>query len=145
MSAVSKNVTPASSAASTTARVPASSTRPPKLLQPRPTTVTASGPRVVVRTSGDRTGSVPGRAEHTQPVFVRDLRDLGIAVAGRAQCIDEPRQPRDVAQRGRDQSAVEVGAERDVVDSHPLCEVVDVAHDLVEARLLRELPAVLAQ
>src|ERR1700760_2822317 len=38
MSAVSKNVTPASRAASTTARVPFRSTRRPKLLQPRPTT-----------------------------------------------------------------------------------------------------------
>src|SRR3954469_8658921 len=43
MSAVSNNVTSASSAASTTARVPSRSTRPPKLLQPRPTTET-SGP-----------------------------------------------------------------------------------------------------
>src|SRR3954463_14976979 len=43
MSAVSNNVTPASSAAATTARVPSRSTRPPKLLQPRPTTET-SGP-----------------------------------------------------------------------------------------------------
>src|SRR5919205_1951192 len=43
MSAVSKSVTPASSAASTTARVPSRSTRIPKLLQPRPTTET-SGP-----------------------------------------------------------------------------------------------------
>src|SRR5574340_815824 len=37
MSAVSRNVTPASSAAPTTARVPARSTLRPKLLQPRPT------------------------------------------------------------------------------------------------------------
>src|SRR5438105_14139185 len=43
MSAVSKNVTPTSSAASTTARVPTRSTRMPKLWQPRPTTET-SGP-----------------------------------------------------------------------------------------------------
>src|SRR6266496_3383089 len=44
MSAVSNSVTPASSAASTTARVPSRSTRPPKLLQPRPTTVTSGPP-----------------------------------------------------------------------------------------------------
>src|SRR5438046_322864 len=43
MSAVSSSVTPASSAASTTARVPSRSTRMPKLLQPRPTTE-ISGP-----------------------------------------------------------------------------------------------------
>src|SRR4051794_38408960 len=43
MSAVSKSVTPTSSAASTTTRVPARSTRIPKLLQPSPTTET-SGP-----------------------------------------------------------------------------------------------------
>src|ERR1700679_2656299 len=36
MSAVSRNVTPSSIAASTTARVPATSVRRPKLLQPRP-------------------------------------------------------------------------------------------------------------
>src|ERR671934_43166 len=43
MSAVSKSVMPASSAASTTARVASRSIRPPKLLQPSPTTET-SGP-----------------------------------------------------------------------------------------------------
>src|SRR5919204_92477 len=43
MSAVSKSVIPESSAAPTTARVPSRSTRPPKLLQPSPTTET-SGP-----------------------------------------------------------------------------------------------------
>src|SRR5262249_39938093 len=40
--AVSKKVTPASSAASTTARVPSRSSRPPKLLQPSPTRETPS-------------------------------------------------------------------------------------------------------
>src|SRR5256714_5380778 len=40
MSAVSRKVMPASSAASTTARVPSRSSLPPKLLQPRPTRVT---------------------------------------------------------------------------------------------------------
>src|SRR5947207_2520968 len=43
MSAVSKKLMPASREASTTTRVPSRSTRPPKLLQPSPTTVT-SGP-----------------------------------------------------------------------------------------------------
>src|ERR687884_1254002 len=54
MSAVSRSVTPASSAASTTARVPSRSTRPPKLLQPRPTTETSgpSAPSRRVRTGG---------------------------------------------------------------------------------------------
>src|SRR6266540_6020388 len=42
MSAVSNSVTPASSAASTTARVPSTSTRIPKLLQPSPTTETSA-------------------------------------------------------------------------------------------------------
>src|SRR5437762_1101450 len=50
MSAVSKNVTPASSAASTTARVPSRSTRRPKLLQPSPTTVACRLPRLFVST-----------------------------------------------------------------------------------------------
>src|SRR5215210_6386313 len=59
MSAVSSSVTPASRAASTTARVPARSTRMPKLLQPRPTTET-SGPSLPnrrVRMAGDARAS----------------------------------------------------------------------------------------
>jgi hypothetical protein len=44
MSAVSKKLLPASSAASTTRAVAASSMRIPKLLQPRPTTETRSEP-----------------------------------------------------------------------------------------------------
>src|SRR5207247_6469630 len=49
MSAVSKSVIPSSSAASTTARVPSRPTRPPKLLQPRPTTVTSGPPSPKLR------------------------------------------------------------------------------------------------
>src|ERR1051325_8086779 len=56
-SAVSKNVTPASSAASTTARVPSRSTRRPKLLQPRPTTDTLSPPSSRCGTSAMRAHS----------------------------------------------------------------------------------------
>src|SRR5918999_1885814 len=59
MSAVSRSVTPASRAASTTARVPSRSTRMPKLLQPRPTTET-SGPSLPnrrVRMAGDARAS----------------------------------------------------------------------------------------
>src|SRR5690349_19444410 len=48
MSAVSKSVTPTSSAASTTAVVSSRPMRPPKLLQPSPTTVT-SGPSLPSR------------------------------------------------------------------------------------------------
>src|SRR3954463_4579127 len=53
MSAVSKKSIPASSAASTTAVVAAWSMRPPKLLQPMPTTLTSSEPmrRVSMRLS----------------------------------------------------------------------------------------------
>src|SRR6476619_902740 len=59
MSAVSKSVIPASSAASTTARVPSRSTRMPKLLQPRPTTETSgpSLPKRRVRTTRDARAS----------------------------------------------------------------------------------------
>src|SRR5919202_519018 len=55
MSAVSSSVTPASSAASTTARVPSRSRRPPKLLQPIPTTETSgpSAPNRRVRIAAD--------------------------------------------------------------------------------------------
>jgi hypothetical protein len=54
-SAVSKNVTPASSAASITAREAGSSMRPPKLLQPSPTTLTSRlvAPSGRVRTRSD--------------------------------------------------------------------------------------------
>ena len=54
MSAVSKKLMPASSAASTTAAVSLRPMRMPKLLQPRPTTLTSSEP--IVRVS---TGSLP--------------------------------------------------------------------------------------
>src|ERR671937_57578 len=59
MSAVSISVTPASSAASTTARVPSRSTRMPKLLLPSPTTETSgpSAPKRRVRTSRDARAS----------------------------------------------------------------------------------------
>src|ERR671936_1332014 len=59
MSAVSKSVIPESIAASTTARAPSSPTRPPKLLQPRPTTETSgpSFPSRRVRIVGDASGS----------------------------------------------------------------------------------------
>src|SRR6185503_17965400 len=56
MSAVSKKVTPASSAASTTRRVPSSSTRRPKLLHPSPRTLTWSEPIVRVSISIDANG-----------------------------------------------------------------------------------------
>src|SRR5215218_6845897 len=60
MSAVSKNVMPASSAASITARVPARSRRRPKLLQPRPTTETVRSerPRRFCRMGG-QDGRIP--------------------------------------------------------------------------------------
>src|SRR5918911_5196860 len=55
MSAVSSSVTPASSAASTTARVPSRSRRIPKLLPPSPTTETSgpSAPKRRVRIAAD--------------------------------------------------------------------------------------------
>src|ERR671937_1688473 len=58
MSAVSISVTPASSAASTTARVPSSLTRPPKLLQPSPTreTLGPSFPKRRIRINRDASG-----------------------------------------------------------------------------------------
>lgn len=68
MSAVSKQVIPASSAASTTAAVAGPSRRVPKLLQPRPTAETSSEPmrRVFTlvyrsrRRSAVRSAGVPG-------------------------------------------------------------------------------------
>ena len=57
MSAVSKKLMPASSAASTTALVSARPIRMPKLLQPRPTTLTSSEPIVRVSTDALPPGS----------------------------------------------------------------------------------------
>src|SRR5471032_1604371 len=76
MSAVSRNVTPASSAASTTARVPASSTRRPKLLQPSPTTLTVSSlvPRRRVRMPG---GYRLAPMLHSEDFHVGDVTELG--------------------------------------------------------------------
>src|SRR5205085_4961511 len=60
MSAVSKNVMPCSSAASTTARVPSRSTRRPKLLQPSPIAGTSSPESPSGRFgSGVMLGSIP--------------------------------------------------------------------------------------
>ena len=117
MSAVSKNVTPASSAASTTARVPASSMRPPKLLQPRPTTVTS---RDRACASASRNGTERAYAQVASrtrnQLRVRDLRDGRVVVACAAQRVDELREAGDAAELGRHDGAVEIRAERDVVD-----------------------------
>src|SRR5688500_62572 len=60
MSAVSNSVTPSSRAASTTARVAASSIRPPKLLHPTPTSETVRLPMARVSMRLDvRCRSVP--------------------------------------------------------------------------------------
>src|SRR5580698_2627423 len=56
MSAVSKRVMPASSAAPTTESVSTGPRRPPKLLQPKPTTLTLSEPIVRVSTGHLRPG-----------------------------------------------------------------------------------------
>src|SRR5215217_89325 len=64
MSAVSKKVMPASSAASITARVPAWSSRRPKLLQPRPTTETLSSERP------SRFSRIPGQDGRSPTVCV---------------------------------------------------------------------------
>src|SRR3954468_17241132 len=96
MSAVSKNVTPASSAASTTTRVPFSSSRPPKLLQPRPTTVSSSGPRVRVRIAQPYRPDAalpPGCVEPAQPVAVGAPVDVFGAVARIRDCLDDLRDP----------------------------------------------------
>src|SRR5438876_8635388 len=63
MSAVSKSVMPASSAASTTARVASRSMRPPKLLQPSPTTET-SGPSRPNRRVRMRVDATDSRVRH---------------------------------------------------------------------------------
>src|SRR3954453_14205353 len=147
MSAVSKNVTPASSAASTTARVPFSSSRPPKLLQPRPTTVTWRGPSVRVRIAQPYRPDAalpPGCVEHAQPVAVRDPVDVFGAVARIPECLDELREPGYSAELRRNGGAVEVRPEGDVLDAHALDVVVDMPHDLADRRI-RVVRAVGAQ
>src|SRR5580704_7183802 len=63
MSAVSKRVIPASSAAPTTAAVSLRPMRMPKLLQPRPTTLTFSEPIVRVSTGVSSLSAGPVRAD----------------------------------------------------------------------------------
>src|ERR1035438_2946678 len=65
MSAVSKKVTPASSAAFTTFVVPAWSRREPKLLHPTPTTDTCSDPRA--RVSIPSPHPVASKCTHSLP------------------------------------------------------------------------------
>src|ERR1700693_2448125 len=78
MSAVSKNVTPCSIAASTTARVPSRSTRRPKLLQPRPTTDPSSPESPRARVGSPAINAVYSRADWgaTLPVMCRNIRTL---------------------------------------------------------------------
>src|SRR5450432_3972900 len=87
MSAVSRNVTPTSSAASTTARVAASSIRPPKLLQPRPTTLTFSGPRFRVRTP--RNVSIASRVmRYWEDFQVGEVSEFGPATITQEEIIE---------------------------------------------------------
>src|SRR5829696_1191471 len=98
MSAVSKNVPSASSAASTTARVASSSMRRPKLLQPRPATETSSGPSERFRIArGYRfaarglLGGLPRRRD--------DGARPGRGVAGRDRRVRAPVRPAAVPRR----------------------------------------------
>src|SRR4051812_30294152 len=72
MSAVSKSVTPSSSAASITARVCSRSQRAPKLFVPRPTTVTSGPPSPSVRVRMPRT--LPGGGQTMRPRVHDDER-----------------------------------------------------------------------
>src|SRR3954447_15072671 len=77
MSAVSSNVMPSSSAASTTARVRSRSTRPPKLLQPSPTTETVSPEAPSWRYSIGKRPSIDGPGEPTVREDAADPLTLG--------------------------------------------------------------------
>ncbi len=55
-------------------------------------------------------------------------------MARAAQRVDEIREPGDPAELVRDLCAVEVGAERDMIDPDPGRDVVDVAHDRLQRR-----------
>src|SRR5438067_1949261 len=91
MTAVSKKLTLASSAASTTARVPASSTLLPKLLQPTPTTETSSEPMLRVSIVGR---SVGRSADEERLRAVDD--DLGAGHVARGVGGEEEHDRRDV-------------------------------------------------
>ena len=75
----------------------------------------------------------PGLIEHAEPVAVRDLRDVLIAEP-RAQELDETRQPRRTPELVRQRRALEVGAERHVLDADPRRDVVDMADDGLDRR-----------
>src|SRR5882672_4437780 len=88
MSAVSNSVMPASSAAWTTACVAASSIRPPKLLQPSPTTETRNVPmvRVCMRelpvvVVGSAAILAQLHADEIHQTSERPLHDRGVLVA----------------------------------------------------------------
>ena len=87
MSAVSKNVTPASSAASTTARVASSSMRPPKLLQPRPDD--ADGQRPEVSCSHVRNVSIAcGVVRYWEDFHVGEVSEVGPVTVTEEEIID---------------------------------------------------------
>src|ERR1051325_9825153 len=91
MSAVSKKLTPASRAASTTARVPASSTLLPKLLEPTPTRETWSEPILRVSIVGR---SVDRSADEERLRAVDE--DLGAGHVARGVGGEEEHERRDV-------------------------------------------------
>src|SRR5690606_18980467 len=101
MSAVSKKLMPASSAACTTRALPASSSRVPKLLQPSPVTVTSSDPilrfSMSISVAGilrAARGSVHGH--ELGAVGSRAISELAGVIRAAAPCIAGAIEPADV-------------------------------------------------
>ncbi len=80
--------------------------------------------------------SPPGR-QHAAPVPPGDRLELGVREPGRAERVEHAGIPRDVAERGRDRGAVEVRAERHVLDPDPVGDVAGVLGDQRQRRVRR--------
>src|SRR2546430_15392105 len=117
MSAVSKSVIPASSAASTTARVPSRSTRRPKLLHPSPTTETSGPPSPSFRV---RMAPDPTRVQPLTP-----CNNLLLGEGGAGGCRDACRQFGRERPRVDDHERLGRPRQRDVELPKPLLRVRD--------------------
>ena len=77
----------------------------------------------------------PPRRQHAAPVVPGDRVELVVAEPGSLERVQQLRHPRDVAERCRDRRAVEVRAERDVLDADPIGDVAGVLGDQLDRRV----------
>src|SRR5215469_7108072 len=80
--------------------------------------------------------SVPPGVEHAAPVLPRDRPDLGLAETVFTQRVDQLRVAVRAPKRGGDRCAVEVRAERGMVDPDAVGDITNVLDDRSERRRL---------